>query len=172
MYRLARTVFICVGLAFLLGSSASAQKFGFIDSEKIQTGFKEWAKAQDQFSTEYKAWDDEASRMNQELQDMIAEYQKQQLILSAEKKAEREAAINAKQQALESFTRDINGPGGRAEKRMKELAAPLQEKIQMTIEKIAIERNLDFVFNSASLAYSKKELDITDAVLEALESGN
>jgi len=171
MYRLAKIILICIGIALLFVSSASAQKFGFIDSEKIQTSFKEWTKAQDQFNTENRAWDDEASRLNQELQNMVAEYQKQQLILSAEKKAEREAAINAKQQALEAFTKDINGPGGRAEKRIKELVAPLYEKIQTAIEKIAIERNLDFVFNSASLAYAKKDLDITDAVLDALESG-
>lgn len=149
-----------------------AQKSGFIDSEKIQQNYKEWAKAQEQFNTEMKAWEDEAARMQQELQEAGDEYQRQKLILSAEKKAEKEAAINAKDQALASFTREISGPGGRAEQRMAELVKPLYEKIQAAIEKLAIEKNYDFIFNSAGLAYAKKDLDVTDEVLEILESEN
>jgi Skp family chaperone for outer membrane proteins len=103
---------------------------------------------------------------------LIQDYEKQKLILSAEKKLEREAAINAKDQALASFTREISSPGGRAEQRMNELVKPLYEEITSAIEKVAIEEDYDFVFNSNGLAYAKKELDITDKVIEILESGD
>jgi outer membrane protein len=154
-----------------LSGLASAQKFGFIDSDKIQSSYKEWAKAQEQFNTEMKAWEDEAAKMDQELRTMSEDYDKQKLILSADKKVEKEAAIAAKEQALQSYTRDISGPGGRAERRMKELVQPLYDKITGAIEKVAIANNYDFVFNSAGLAYARKELDITDKVIEMLESG-
>jgi outer membrane protein len=109
--------------------------------------------------------------MDQELRTMNDEYDKQKLILSADKKAEKEAAIGAKEQALQAYTRDISGPGGRAERRMKELVQPLYDKITAAIEKVAIANNYDFVFNSAGLAYARKELDITDKVIEMLENG-
>jgi outer membrane protein len=155
----------------LFGGAAVAQKSAFIDSDKIQANYKEWVTAQDQFNTEFKAWEDEAAQMEQDLRQLITDYEKQRVILSADKKLEREAVISAKEQALQSFTRDISSPGGRAERRMNELVKPLYEKITAAIEKIAIEEDYDFVFNSAGLAYAKKELDITDEVIEILESG-
>ena len=160
-----------VAVALLLTSSAMAQKFGFVDSERIQNNYKEWVRAQDQFNTELQAWEDQASEMEKDLRDMVNEYDKQKLILSAEKKAEREAAITAKQQALQAFTRQVSGPGGQAEQRMQELVKPLYERIQAAIEQIAIEGNYDFIFNSEGLAYARQELDVTDKVLEILESG-
>lgn len=170
MSKLMKIGLLGIGLIMLLGSSAAAQRFAFIDSDKIQANYKEWQKAQETFNTEYKAWEDQASSMDDELQQMMADYDKQKLILSADKKLEREAAINAKQEALNSFTREISSPGGKAERRMNELVKPLYDKITAAIEKVAIEENYDFVFNSAGLAYAKKDLDITDKVLEILEN--
>jgi outer membrane protein len=159
-----------IAMALLLGSASMAQRSAFIDSEKIQANYKEWVTAQEQFNTEFKAWEDEAAQMESELTEMINDYEKQKLILSADKKLEREAAIGAKEQALSSFTREISAPGGKAERRMNELVKPLYEKITAAIEKVAIEEDYDFIFNSAGLAYAKKDLDITDKVIEILES--
>lgn len=171
MEKLLKFGIVAVLLALVGAGPAVAQKLGYIDSERIQTNYKEWSTAQTQFNTEMKAWEDEAAKMDQELKDLIAEYDKQRLILSAEKKAEREAAINAKQEALASFTKEISAPGGKAEQRMQALSKPLYEKIQAAIEQVAIEGNYDFIFNSAGLAYAKKDLDVTDKVIEKLESG-
>lgn len=172
MYRVVKAALLGLAIAAILGGTAMAQKAAFIDSEKIQANYKEWVKAQEQFNTEFKAWEDEATEMETQLRQMIDDYEKQKLILSAEKKLEREAAINAKDQALASFTREISAPGGKAERRMNELVKPLYEKITAAIEKVAIDENYDFVFNSAGLAYAKKDLDITDKVIEILESGD
>lgn len=171
MIRVSGRILTAALIMMITGGAALAQKSAFIDSDKIQNSYKEWAKAQEQFNTEMKAWEDEAAKINTDLQTMLEEYEKQKLILSADKKAEKEAAISAKEQALQSYTRDISGPGGRAERRMQELVKPLYEKIQAAIEKVAIAENYDFVFNSAGLAYARKELDVTDKVLEMLESG-
>jgi outer membrane protein len=170
MIRPVKLLVVVVALMAISGGTALAQKYAFIDSEKIKQNYKEWARAEDQFNTEMKAWEDEAGRMERELREAVDEYEKQRLILSAEKKAEKEAAINAKDQALASFTKEISGPGGRAESRWMELVKPLYEKIQAGIEKLAIEENYDMVFNTAGLAYAKENLDVTDKIIEILES--
>jgi len=41
---------LAVGLIFLIGGTAMAQRSAFIDSEKIQANYKEWVKAQEQFN--------------------------------------------------------------------------------------------------------------------------
>ena len=154
-----------------ISSTAMAQigKFGYVDSDKIFSEFKEWSKAQEEFNTEYKAWDDKAKEMQKELEDMIADYDKQKLILSPEKKKERETAIDTKRQALDTFTKEIFGPAGTAERKNSELVKPLLEKINAAIERVATEGNYDFVFNSTGLAYAKKDYDITIKVLGVLE---
>jgi len=170
MSRVLKNCLAGIAIAILLGGTATAQKFAFVDSEKIKQNYKEWQKAEETFNTEFAAWEEEAAKMETELRQMIQDYEKQKLILSAEKKLEREAAIGAKEEALGSFTREISAPGGKAERRMNELVTPLYDEIQAAIEKVAIEDNYDFVFNSVGLAYARKELDITDKVIEILES--
>jgi outer membrane protein len=169
-------IYTLIGILVLLmvagiGSSAMAQigKFGYVDSDRIFAEYKDWAKAQEEFNTEYKAWDDEAKQMQKDLEDMQAEYDKQKLILSEEKKKEREAAIKAKQSALDAFTKEVFGPEGSAERKNATLVKPLLEKINNAIERVATEENYDFIFNSAGLAYAKKDYDITDKILQILE---
>jgi len=135
----------------ILTSSGQAQmgKFGYVDSDRVFAEYKDWTKAQEEFNTQYKAWDDEAKEMQIELEEMIGEFETQKLILSAEKKKEREAAIEAKRQSLDAFTREIFGPGGTAERKNNK-------------------GNYDFIYTSSALAYAKKDYDITDKIIELL----
>lgn len=162
---LVMAVMICA-----FGANANAQlKMGYVNSDKIFQEYTEWSKAQEDFQTQYNAWDQEAKEMQTELEDMIDEYQRQALILSEEKKKEREAAIESKRQNLDAFTKRIFGPNGEAERKNNSLVKPLLEKINGAIEQVATEGNYDYIFNSDGLAYSKQEYDVTDKVLELLE---
>jgi outer membrane protein len=164
---------LAAALIFIAGLSLTSQaqigKFGFVDSDRIFVEFKEWGKAQEEFNTQYKLWDEDAKKMQKELEEMIAEYEKQMLILSADKKKERETAIDAKRQGLDAYTKEIFGPAGTAERKNNTLVKPLLDKINEAIERVATEENYDFIFNSAGLAYAKKDFDITDKILEILE---
>ena len=165
---------LLLGLIFLplMAESLSAQglKIGYVRDERIQQEFKPWAKAQDQFNADAKAWEDEALAKQQELEELLTEYDKQKLILSDDKKREREAAINAKKDALDAFTRQIYGPNGQAERRQSKLLEPLLESVNRAIEAIAIEGNYDIVFTLQSgLAYIKEEFDVTDKLIKYLE---
>ncbi|MCP4705087.1 MAG: OmpH family outer membrane protein [candidate division Zixibacteria bacterium] len=154
---------------FSLSGFAQAVKNGYIDSDKIFLEYTEWNKAQEEFNTDYNAWEVQAKEMQTEFEEMLEEYNRQRLILSDEKKKEREAAIEAKKKALDAFTGQVFGPGGEAERRNNALIQPLLEKINAAIEQVATDGNYDFVFNSAGLAYAKKDYDITEKVLDILE---
>ncbi|MGH8014578.1 MAG: OmpH family outer membrane protein [Candidatus Zixiibacteriota bacterium] len=156
----------------LIGESGFAQtmKIGFVRDENIKKGYPAWVKAEEQWRTETKAWEDEALAKQEELQQLSDEYEKQRLILSDEKKREKEAAINAKQEALDAFTRQIYGPNGTAERKHAQLLDPLLESISNAIEAVAIEGGYDVIFTLQSgLGYIKEEYDITDKVIKHLE---
>jgi len=160
---------IMIFAALTPSGQAQMGKFGYVDSDRVFAEYKAWGKAQEEFNTQYKAWDDEAKEMQKEYEDMVTEYEKQRLILSAEKKAEREAAIEAKRQSLDAYTREIFGPGGTAERKNDALVKPLIDKINAIIEQVATEGDYDFIFTSSALAYAKKDHDITDKIIELLE---
>jgi Skp family chaperone for outer membrane proteins len=159
---------VCLVLAG--GSSAQSMKIGYVKDDVIKQNYKAWAKAQEQWETEKKAWDTEAQARQDELQQMAADYEKQRLILSTEKKNEREAAIRAKQEALDAFTRQIYGPDGTAEKKQAELLNPLLETLSKAIEAVANDGGYDVIFTMQSgLGYIKPTYDVTQKVLDYLE---
>jgi len=165
------TAMAAIMIFAVLTTSGQAQtgKFGYVDSDRVFAEYKAWGQAQEEFNTMYKAWDDEAKEVQSELEDMLEEYDKQKLILSIDKKKEREAAIEAKKQSLDAFTREIFGPGGTAERKNDALVKPLIDKINAAIEQVATDGNYDFIFTSSALAYSKKDYDATDKIIELLE---
>jgi outer membrane protein len=176
MVKAKKLVYICLSSALLLslvlaaGASAQSGKFGFVRDEHIKLSYKAWQRAQEEFELERKSWDEEAVAKQTELEELLVEYERQKLILSEEKKREREATIRTKQEALDAFTRQVYGPGGTAEKKEKELILPLIEKINEAIRIVAVEGDYDVVFTMASgLGYIRESFDLTDKVLEALE---
>ncbi|PWB76409.1 hypothetical protein C3F09_00120 [candidate division GN15 bacterium] len=161
---------VAAGLVSTTTVHAQALKIGYVLDTAIQSNYKAWQRANDLWETERKAWDTEGQSKQQELQDMIADYDKQRLILSDEKKKEREAAIRTKQEALDAYTRQIYGPGGTAEKKQDELLAPLTENIRKAIEAVANDGGYDVIFTMQSnLGYIRPSLDVTQKVLEYLE---
>lgn len=168
-------VLLAVTLAFsapLISISVNAQavKIGFVKDEQIKIELKAWQQADELWKIESNAWEEEALSKQVELQELIDEYEKQKLILSDVKRREREAAIRAKQEALDSYTRQVFGPNGTAERKHAELLEPLLNRITKAIEAVAIEGDYDVVFTLQSgLGYIKESHDITNKILRYLE---
>ncbi|RKX21250.1 MAG: hypothetical protein DRP35_04760 [Candidatus Zixiibacteriota bacterium] len=153
-----------------VAASAQVTKIGFVNDEKIKMEYKAWSKAQENWEIEAKAWEDEAIQKQQDLQEMIDEFDKQKLILSQEKKKEKEATIKVKQDDLDDFTRRIFGPGGQAERKQAQLLQPLLDNVTKAIEAVAIQENYDVIFTLQSgLGYIKDSYDLTDKVLKYLD---
>jgi outer membrane protein len=174
--RTFRTTLLTVLLATFVLSllpqlvSAQAVKMAFVKDDLIKQEYKAWQRAQESWEIDNKAWEDEAIAQQGELEELITEYEKQQLILGESKKREKEAAINAKRDALDLYTKSVYGPGGQAEDKHAKLITPLLENISKAIEMVAIEENYDVVFTLLSgLGYIKESFDITDKVLAKLD---
>lgn len=174
MYRFKNLLLGGVALALILSNysvvQAQSVKMGFVNDEKIKTEYRAWQKAQEQWELEAKAWEEEAIAMQEELRELEEDFNKQKLILSEEKKREKEAAINVKKENLDAYTRRIFGPGGEAERKQSALLSPLLENVTKAIEAIAIDNSYDVIFTMQSgLGYINPDLDLTDKVLSHLE---
>ena len=169
--HLLAVLLVAVAFSFIAAPTVSAQgmKLGYVKEDRIQLEYKAWQRAQDDWNLESKAWEDEAVSKQQELTDLEEEFEKQKLILSEDKKRERELAINAKKEGLDAYTKQVFGPNGTAELKNQELLRPILQNIQTAIEAVAIEGNYDLILTLQSVAYVKESFDVTDAVLTKLE---
>jgi outer membrane protein len=145
-------------------------KIGYVDSQRIFSEYQEYQDAQAKFDKDVEAWNAQADQMKGEVDDLTQELESQSLILSPEKKKEKEDYLKAKQDTLRQFLDATFGTDGKAERRMAELSKPIRDKVLEVIEKIAIDNDYSIVFDAGTvnIAYAKKSLDITDDVLAEL----
>lgn len=157
-------------LLMAVAVSAEEQKIGYVDSQRIFAEFPEYQDAQAKFDSDVDTWNAQADQMKKEVDDLTQELEGQSLILSAEKKKEKEEYLKAKQDTLRQFLDATFGTDGKAERRMAELSKPIRDKVLAIIEKVAIENNYSIIFDAATvnIAYAKKSLDITDEILSEL----
>jgi len=145
-------------------------KIGYIDSYRIRKNFNEFTEAQGKFDKEVAAWEAELDSLRQELEIATEEYQRQRLILSEDARKRKEDELRAAEQHFQQQTNAIFGPDGKAERQNANLVKPILDKINAVLEKVAVEENYDYIFDSVNgnIAYAKKEFDLTDLVLEEL----
>jgi outer membrane protein len=161
-----------VAAVVMIGSSIQAQsvKLGFINDEALKAKYVPFTRAQEQFETERKAWDKEAQDKQDELNTMLEDYNNQKIVLSDEKRKEREATIRTKKEALDAFTRQVYGPSGTAERKQSELLQPILDKINQAIQAVAEEENFDVIFTlNSGLGYIRPTFEVTEKVLAKLE---
>ena len=162
-----------VALIILAGvDPAAAQlKLGYIDSQKILEKYKEAQDAQKLLQDLNKRWEDEAKSMQQELQTKGEEFDSQALLLSDERKKEKQTELENLNIRLQQFQQEKWGNQGEVFAKRAELMQPIIDKINVTIKKIGTEEKFDYVFdvvNGNILHVSATQPDLTDKVLEEL----
>ena len=105
--------------------------------------------------------------------DLIRQLQQYRLKnkISEEKLAERKLTLEQKFKEYQQYMNDVFGDEGEAARRNRELTQPIVEKINGVIAKLAEEEGYTIVFDAAqgNIVYAKKEMDLTDMVLERLQ---
>jgi outer membrane protein len=163
-------VYVCSLLPFYAAAAAQEVKLGYVDTVKIFAEFKETVEAEEIYKKEVDVWKKKAEEMQTELAQLREEIQSQSLMLSEEKLAEMKLSFEQQAKEYQQYMDEVFGEGGEAERRNKELTAPIVEKINGVIAKIAEDEGYTIIFDAAqaNIVYAKKALDLTDQVLELL----
>ncbi|MDZ7362093.1 MAG: OmpH family outer membrane protein [candidate division KSB1 bacterium] len=155
--------------------SASAQlKVGYIDSQKILEKYKEAQDAQRQLQDLNRRWEDEARKMEKELQSKLEELESQALLLSEERKKEKQTELQNLNIRLQQFQQDKWGNQGEVFTKRAELMQPVIDKINAVIKKVGSEEKFDYIFdvvNGNILHVSDSQPNLTEKVLEELNKG-
>jgi outer membrane protein len=158
--RLSIALLLAAVAAAFAGANALAQdlKIGYIDSQRIFAEFRETQEAEKLYKKEVEQWKAEAAAKEQEITKLQEELRAQSLMLSEEKQKEKKLEIDRKLEDYQRFVAETFGEEGIAAKRNRELTQPIVERIKKIVFDVA----------NANIVYAKKELDLTDKVLEEL----
>lgn len=169
------------GLALLVGVAANASyaqqplKIGYINSNAILEKYKEAADVRKQLAELNSQWEQEARNMQKEIQTLQEQLESQSLLLSEERKVEKQQEIQNKYLEYQQFLQQKWNPqGGEAVKKEAELLKPVFDKINEAIKKIGDAQSFHYIFDTvnANLLYaSDDQPDLTEQVLAELDKG-
>lgn len=173
-----RTLALALSIVALMavvgaGTAAKAQSFkaGFVNSETIIKELPDAQKASADIEEMGLKIRDTLQMMQKEFETRIADYQKQEALMSAEAKKKEEESLNALRmrflQYQETKTAEVQ--------QMREsFLRPIREKVQKAIADVAKEEKLTMVLDKAVgvVLYSEDSADITFKVLDRMKRGS
>lgn len=147
------------------------QKIAYVDMAYILKNIPQYETAQEQLTMISKRWQKEVEALVQEAKVMATNYQTEQIFLSEDLKAKREAEIVAKENEALELKRKYFGAEGELFKKREALIKPIQDEIYNAIQEVANEKRYEIVkdkSNDPTLIFMNSKLDISDVVLQKL----
>jgi outer membrane protein len=131
----------------LFALTASAQKFGHINSQEILSNMPESAEAQAEIESLAAEFQAELTRMQQELQTKLADYQSKSATLPNAMKQQRERELQSLDQGLQELGITAQNDISQLE---YSLTVPLLERIQAAIDEVGSENGFTYIFDTAT----------------------
>jgi outer membrane protein len=161
-----------LALGFLaLGATASAEmKIAFVNTEVILQQYKAVQGVIETFNRDVKGWDDDLQQKKRDLDALQKEVQQQGLMLSDQRRQEKELEYQRRLTEYEKLKESIWGSDGLIEQRNEELFRPIISKIQGILETMAAEDGYDLILDAAdnNILYGDPAYDLTTKVIDAL----
>lgn len=164
-----------VALALLVAVPAfpaADLKIGYIDSARIFQEYADAKESQARFDRQVQSWRDDAAEKEKAVKQLRDEVRDQSPILSALKRQEKEEALQRATSEYEKFIQDTWGPNGRAAQENERATGEVVAQIRAAVEKIAGDRGLELVLDSAGgfIIYADRSMDLTSLVIQELNS--
>lgn len=143
-------------------------KVGFVQSDRIRAEYEEFRKAEGELQLEFRKVQYEFQTMTDRLDSLRRVFETQRLMSSPEWRREKEKEISSLEQKVQDFQVVKVGPEGELYKKQLQLETEIIQKVQRAVNKVAIDRGYDYVFDSMALLYGKPTHNLTDDVLHEL----
>jgi outer membrane protein len=165
-----KKIFILV-LFLSVAAISNAQRYAVIDSKYILEKLTEYKTAQTQLDQISTQWQQEIEKKQTVLDKMYRDYDAEQVMLSNELKKKREDELFNREKDLRDLQKKRFGFEGDLFKFRQELIKPIQDRVYVAIQKLAIERSYDFILDKSegiTVIFADPKLDKSDEVLKFL----
>lgn len=143
-----------------------------VDSERIFESLGSVRDARELLEEELENWQARADSLQREVDALRADLERT-MVMSPERRMERETLLAAKEQDLQNYLTEVFGPGGLLERRNEQLVGPIVAAINEAVREIAVEEGMAVVLDASSgaVVYADPSLDITDLVIDRVAAG-
>jgi outer membrane protein len=157
-------------IVFAAMNVSSEIKMGVLNKETILVKYEGLKEVQLKLDKQEAEWEQNLSKSYKEIRDLQALIDKQSLLLSAERKKLFQDSLQQMLTLVHQEEQKKFSPGGEWYTKNKEIYAPVVEKINHIIEKIAKDESFDFIFDAKAggVVYAMPKYDLTDRVLTLL----
>jgi outer membrane protein len=158
-------------LTCVLAGSATAQRYAVVDTRYIlekMPEYKDAQKALDQISLQ---WQKEIDEKQAALDKMYRDYEAERAMLSQELLKKREDELFVKEKEVRDLQRKRFGFEGDLFKKRQELVKPIQDKVYNSIQKLAVNRQYDFILDKSegiTVIFADPKLDRSEDILRDL----
>ncbi len=156
---------------FCFFSVANAQRYAVIDSKYILEKLPDYKSSQtklDQFSAQ---WQQEIEKKQADLDKMYKDYDAEQVMLADDLKKKREDELFNREKEVRDLQKKRFGFEGDLFKKRQELIKPIQDKVYVAIQKLAVDKSYDFILDKSegiTVIFADPKLDRSDDVLKFL----
>ncbi len=166
-----RKIISIILLLTLSYSVSNAQRYAIIDSKYILSKIPDYKDAQkklDQFS---EMWQQEIDQKQSVIDKMRKDFEAEQVMLPDNLKQKREDEIFNKEKDLRDLQRKRFGFEGDLFKKRGELIKPIQDKVYNAIQKLAVEKQYDFILDKSegiTVIFADPKLDKSEEILKSM----
>ncbi len=163
--------------ALLVGATMLPQsggmKLGFIDSQAVIGAYPGTQEAQATFSTENSAWERQAAALQEEVNRLNTELERQSMAMTQERRTQLTAQLQQKYAEYQNFIDRVWGQTGEAYQRNQELMQPIVARVNEILEQVGAAEEWDFIFDAASggIVYANPQYDLTPKIIELMNPG-
>ena len=158
-------------LLFTLTFAAEAQRYAIVDTKYILEKIPDYKEAQKSLDAVSEQWQKEIDQKQVELDRMYRNFEAEQVMLSDDLKKKREDELFMREKELRDMQRKRFGFEGDLFKKRQELVKPLQDKVYTAIQKVAVNRQYDFILDKSegiTVIFADPKLDKSEDVLKEL----
>ncbi|ADB40416.1 OmpH family outer membrane protein [Spirosoma linguale] len=166
-----KALFFVLLCAVWASTPAKAQKFGYVDTEFIFSKMPEYQKALGEIDKFADKWSKDIQDKYVEIDKLQKAYQAEEILLTEDMKRERLRAISDKEREARDYNNKVFGYQGLLFEKKKELMKSPMELVNRAVEKVCLQKKLDFMFDKASdfvMLYTNPRHDYSDYVMEEL----
>ncbi len=157
--------------ALFMSATTFAQKFAYVDMDYILGKLPQYSEAQKQLDKTAENWQKDVETRMKSVDDMYKQFQAEQVLMTDPMKQQKIKEIEAKEKEVKDYQKTKFGPNGELFKKRQELIKPIQDKIYDEVQKYAIAKGYDFVFDRLSgptMLYASDRLNKSEDILSAL----
>jgi outer membrane protein len=155
----------------MVSLSATAQRYAVIDTKYILDRMPEYKDAQQKLDQASEQWQKEIEAKQAQLDAMYRSFEAEQVMLSETLRKKREDELFNREKELRDLQRRRFGFEGDLFKKRQELVKPIQDKVYNAIQKLATDRQYDFILDKSegiTVIFADPKLDRSDDILKAL----